>query len=299
MRVAFLPTGRTEWHGLPGAFERLFPGHTFEVIPSEVEVTSHGERYPLDGITSSRLDAKHEAIPPETAILLVERASTTLMDRDPPDLLVILDDLELENRDQPDRVVRVFRAAVERHVTDADARKQRARPRLAERASFHLVAPMIEAWFFGDPNALANAGVVEKPILNPDCSVEQFTTTDIGYLAATESDCPGWQRKSQKSRRPKWFGVARMFHPKGYLQWLTQDSADRNCTRYRETEHGAAALRAIDWDALRGQARMNFLNALCEDIAYKLDAPYQPPGDVVPVATSLARRPANNLLRNL
>lgn len=299
MRVAFLPTGRTEWHGLPAAFARLFPDHAFEVIPSAVEVADHGEGYPLDGITSCRLGAKHEATPPESAILLVERAATVLMDRDPPDLLVILDDLELENRDQPDQVVRVFRAAVERHVTDADARKQRARARLAEHASFHLVAPMIEAWFFGDAAALATAGVTEPHVLVPDRSLEQFATTDLGYHAATESDCSSWQLKQEKKRRPKWLGVERMYHPKGYLQWLTRDPADRNCTRYRETEHGAAALRSIDWNALRGQAGMNFLNALCEDIAYKLDVPYQPPADVVPVATSLSQRPAQNLLRNL
>jgi len=299
MRVSFLPTGLTEWSGLPTAFARLFPGHRFDVFPTAAEMASHGGNYPFVGLTSCRLTAADETSPPDAATLLVRRAAKVLMDRDPPDLLVILDDLELANRDQPERVVRVFRAAIEKHLSSLDRLQQRTGQRLAERASFHLVAPMIEAWFFGDPAALVNAGVVEKPFLKPDCSIEEFTTTDLGYLAATESDCPGWQRKPQKSRRPKWFGVDRVFHPKGYLQWLTGDPADRNCTRYRETEHGAAALRSIDWDALRGQAGMNFLNALCEDIAYALDAPYKSPVDVVPVATSLARRPAQNLLRNL
>lgn len=82
MRVAFLPTGRTEWHGLPRAFERLFPGHEFEVVPSATEVADHGDRYPLDGFTSCRLSAAHLAKPPEAATLLVQRAAGLLMDRD-------------------------------------------------------------------------------------------------------------------------------------------------------------------------------------------------------------------------
>ena len=299
MRVAFLPTGRTEWHGLPRAFGRLFRGHEFEVVPSATEVADHGDRYPLDGFTSCRLSAAHLAKPPEAATLLVQRAAAPLMDRDPPDLLVVLDDLELANRDQPEHVVRVFRAAVEQHVTDPDPRRRRARTPLAERASFHLVAPMIEAWFFGDPAALATAGVSAPHHLMGGLSLEEFATGDIGYLAACEADCPGWQARKQRSKRPKWLADDRMHHPKGYLQWLTRDAAAGTCTRYRESEDGAAALATIDWTALKAQPGMNFLNALCEDIAYELRAPYTPPASVVPVATSLARRPKDNFLRNV
>jgi hypothetical protein len=299
MRVAFLPTGRTEWHGLPGAFSRRFPGHVFEVVPSAIEVASHGARYPLDGFTPPPLTAAHLTRPPEAATLLVERAATVLMDRDPPDLLVILDDLELANRDQPEHVVRVFRAAVEQHVTDPDPRRQRARDRLATRASFHLIAPMVEAWFFADPAALAVAGVTEPYRLVSDRGLEQFTTDDPSYLAATENDCPGWQMRRQRSQRPKWLGDDRMFHPKGYLLWLTRDATAKTCTRYRESQGGAQALEALDWDALHAQPAMNFLNALCEDLAYELDAPYQPPESVVPVVTSLSRRPKDHVLRNV
>lgn len=299
MRVAFLPTGRTEWHGLPRAFGRLFPGHQFEVVPSAIEVADHGDRYPLDGFTSCRLTAAHMTKPPEAATLLVERAAMVLMDPDPPDLLVILDDLELANRDQPEQVVAVFRAAVERHVMDPDPRRRRSRARLAERASFHLIAPMVEAWFFGDPAALATAGVAEPHHLRADRSLEQFETGDIGYLAASDHDCPGWLARRQSSQRPKWLGADRIYHPKGYLQWLTRDPEARNCTRYRESDGGANALAGIDWMALLAQPEMNFLNALCDDIAYELGAEYRPPSNVVPVVTSLARRPHDNLLRNI
>lgn len=299
MRVAFLPTGRTEWHGLPRAFARLFPGHDFEVVPSPIEVASHGDRYPLDGFTSCRLTAAHMAKPPEAATLLVERAAMLLMDRDPPDLLVILDDLELANRDQPEQVVQVFRSAVKQHITGPDPRRQRARARLADHASLHLVAPMIEAWFFADPAALATAGVTTPHHLLTDRSLEQFATGDIGYLAASEDDCPGWQAKRQRSHRPKWLSVDRMYHPKGYVQWLTRDPAARTCTRYIESDGGAEALATIDWTALQAQPAMNFLNALCEDVAYELRVPYQAPASVVPVVTSLAERPQDNLLRNV
>ncbi len=299
MRIAFLPTGRTEWHGLPRAFGRLFPGHQFEVVPSAIEVADHDGRYPLDGFTSCRLTAAHMTKPPEAATLLVERAAMVLMDRDPPDLLVILDDLELANRDQPEQVVAVFRAAVERHVMDPDLRRRRSRARLADRASFHLIAPMVEAWFFGDPAALATAGVAEPHHLLADRSLEQFATGDIGYLAATETDCPRWLAKRQRAQRPKWLGGDRMFHPKGYVQWLTRDPAARTCTRYNESGNGAEALASIDWTALQAQPEMNFLNALCEDVAYELRVPYRPPANVAPVVTSLVRRPPDHLLRNV
>jgi hypothetical protein len=109
MRVALLPTGRTEWHGLSDALRRLFPSHDFYVLPEELVFHSTG---PFDGFTSFSLTAKHEGeYLPENATNLVGRAAQEALGdgsrREPADAVVVLDDLELANRQQPDRVVRV------------------------------------------------------------------------------------------------------------------------------------------------------------------------------------------------
>lgn len=73
MRIAFLPTGRTEWNGLVGAFQALFPGnnHEFEVLPSESKIKSFPDKYPYPGFTSNPLGPNQEANPPEAALDLL------------------------------------------------------------------------------------------------------------------------------------------------------------------------------------------------------------------------------------
>jgi len=50
MRVALLATGVTEFLGLPGALQRLFPGHVFEAIEDL-------PARPFHGFTSNTLPA--------------------------------------------------------------------------------------------------------------------------------------------------------------------------------------------------------------------------------------------------
>ena len=80
---------------------------------------------------------------------------------------------------------------------------------------------MIEAWFFGDPGALAKAGVpATRPPSLAVTDPEAFETSDAAYAAATEAFCPCWvSRGRDKKRRPKWLGSSsRRNHPKAYLQ---------------------------------------------------------------------------------
>jgi len=63
MRVALLPTGRTEWHGLPGALRSLFPAdpsHEFYVVPTGEEIRSNPDGFPYPGFTSTMLGERHE-----------------------------------------------------------------------------------------------------------------------------------------------------------------------------------------------------------------------------------------------
>lgn len=224
MRVALLVTGRTEWHGLAIALRRLFPGHDFTTVPTEREALSSPDQFPYAGFTSTRLTEADEADPPESALEVVGRAAQeALGDRraNRADVVMVLDDLEPANTHQPGRVVQVFRSAVERHLADLQGSRESTRRALRERVSFHLVVPMIEAWFFGDPGALAKAGVpATRPPSLAVTDPEAFETSDAAYAAATEAFCPCWvSRGRDKKRRPKWLGSSsRRNHPKAYLQ---------------------------------------------------------------------------------
>lgn len=305
MRVALIPTGRTEWHGLHVALHRLFPEHEFYALPDEIDFSSTG---PFDGFTSYTLTERHEGKGlPEQASDLIGFAAEEA--RSQADLVVVLDDLELANRHQPERVVRVFRRTVERYLGDLPGSRARMEAVLRERVSFHLIVPMIEAWFFGDPQALRAAGVPVdvKPILSAT-GLEDFHTLDVQYLHASENDCPRWVERGRKKKdRPKWLGDQRERHPKGYLQWLCRDAADKGCTSYDESHGGAEALRRLDWESLLLSTGVRYLGALLEDIADALgeSSPMPPspvtrsPTEASHPTTSRARRPQDHVLRNL
>lgn len=308
MRVALIPTGRTEWHGLPVALQRLFSEHDFYVLPSEADFGSTG---PFDGFTSTRLTENHEGeYLPEAAISLVESAAQEALGdrrRRAADVVVVLDDLELANRHRPARVVRVFRRAVEHHLAGLHAQVRRqTEVALRARVSFHLIVPMIEAWFFGDPQALRAAGVPDgvDPILDGTSLEDFLVTSDVFYVHADEEYCPCWiARGRRKKDRPKWLGDQRECHPKGYLQWLCLDSGATNCTSYDESGKGADALKALDLNVLRTNPGLHYLNALLEDLAEALGAQLPPPWPPIfpddPPATRLPMRPRTNVLRNL
>lgn len=315
MKIAFVPTGRTEWHGLPGAFGTLFPGHEFLVLPTRREITSHPDDFPAPGFTSAALQARHEDLPPEAACDLVARAAQAAVgDRSEKaaDMVVVLEDLELANAAQPDRVTRVFRAAAIAHLRGLGSGRIEARTRgaLLDRVSFHLLVPMVEALFFADPRALRIAGVpVEQPVIFADTrDPEDFWTGDPGYLAATETACPCWSAlpaSRQKKQRPKWLLTSspRDRHPKGYLQWLCRDGAVPSCTSYHETEGGGRALAGLDWGTLvsRPPEQFQYLRALLADLEERLGEPSSlgpVPGAQAPLTSRFTPR-MDPVLRNL
>lgn len=314
MKVAIIPTGRTEWQGLPSALGRLFPGHDFYCLPSQAEIDSNRDQYPYEGITSHRLSEQSEREPPEAAADLVARAIQEAIGdrrRTAADLVIIIDDLELANADQPDRVVAVVRRAAQVHLESlaTTGMKDRARVALRDKISFHLVAPMIEAWFFADQQALRDAGVSPhtRVVFDAATDPERFETDDPQYLAATEQDCTvlaTFTSAKKKKLRPKWLGaLLRAHHPKGYLQWLTRDPNAKACTRYSETKHGGPALAGIQWPTLlkRPDAHFSYLRALVEDLEDGLcttpaGGPFQ--GSPAPL-TSRTSIPEDAVLRNL
>lgn len=158
MRVAVLPTGGMELVGVPPALKALFPAHEFDSIPKRPD-----DQAPFDSFTSSDKPlTPHQ--PNGNVDKIVERMAAELVPGRcgrAPDLLVVLEDLEVPNKHQPAVVVQVFRDATTRHVE----KLRQDKPRLAgevekalrSKASFHLAVPMIEAWLFADPNGPGNA----------------------------------------------------------------------------------------------------------------------------------------------
>jgi hypothetical protein len=139
MRVAILPTGRMELRGVPHALKALFPAHDFHSVskrPSDDDpfdsFTSPGR--PLT-LTEENGNAK-KLVEQMAAELVPGRGGRA------PDLLVVLEDLEPVNAQQPAIVVQVFRDAALRHVEALRQRDPRLAGKVEEalraKASFHL-----------------------------------------------------------------------------------------------------------------------------------------------------------------
>jgi hypothetical protein len=307
MRVAILPTGRMELRGAPVALKALFPTHDFYGI-AEIATDSK----PFSSFTSSGKPLEPNAPNGEVDEIVQQMAAELVPGRRgcAPDLLIVLEDLELANRHQPEVVVQVFRAATVRHV----AKLQSSDPNLAVRvtaalqwkASFHLATPMIEAWLFADPNGPCNAGVPEDrlpPNWESARDPEDFLTRDPAYLTDDCSACTAWHAlppRRAKDHKPGWCKEQREVHPKSFLAWLCRDPAKKNCSRYRETHEGANALELLDWAAaLRCPEHCTYLRALVEDLADGLGETLAlPVGNVSPHTSHRARRQSPTL-RNI
>lgn len=168
---------------------------------------------------------------------------------------------------------------------------------------------MIEGWFFADRTALTRAGMPGGATVHfgGRTDPEAFVTDDARYLAATERDCPvlaGLTPRQRKKARPKWLGTQpRERHPKGYLQWLCREPANRTCTTYAETEGGCAALSEISWASLLGRPDTHFslLRALVDDLEAGLNTAPSPGiqiGTPSPL-TAVATAPRDAVLRNI
>ena len=293
-RVALIPTGRMEWEALADALTRLFPGNEFYAIPTREEVESktfQGE-FPISSFTS--VDVTRVLGRRNNADKLVSRAAEEAMRSRRErrnDLVVILDDLELANLAQVERVVEGVREAAQRHLAlltqDRDVQSRTAAA-LREKVSFHLACPMIESWVFADPQgpsrAQTRAGQPARLASGRD--PEDFLTADPDFVAAGDQDCTCWhslpsktpaQQKKRRRAAPLWVkvGADRERHPKAYMSWLAMDPTEPNCSAYQETHGGADALRALDWTAvLKAQTTwMPYLTALVNDLAEGLGQP--------------------------
>lgn len=255
--VALIVRGGTEM-ALGEALQRLFPKVTF--------------RRPVqrDGFTSMVL--------PETPMLGgrtlpdVEKLARELVTEvEPgrreavPDMAILVDDLELSNQAQPERAIEHVRRAVLRYIEHyawpSRASHARARERVRERCSFHLLDPMVETYFFGEAQALVRAGAKRPSTVDPQAvDLERFeVTSDPDFLERPDhplgEEIPPWARPQRAN------------HPKAYLQFLCDPSGTER-RAYREGRDGGCALRKLAWeDVCRPREHVRFLRSLILDIA--------------------------------
>src|SRR5262249_55945963 len=129
-----------------------------------------------------------------------------------------------------------------------------------------LFTPMLEAYFFGEADALRRAGSKKEPRFDAMRDIEDFETLDDEYLAS----CARQQQVDREMRGPNpvppWAQNAAK-HPKRYLQFLC-DPTGRDPRAYRETTGGCEALRLLDWNSiLTRREHVQFGRAFLVDLA--------------------------------
>ena len=204
-----------------------------------------------DSITSNSLPDPKTSDYRENCQELAKTAITAMEDKsgDRPDMVLIVEDLELCNLDQPQIVIqwvcRSIREVLETEYSSQHHR-ERAAQRIRETVSFHLLSPMVEAYFFADRNSLTLAQVPDPCDLHlVSDDLEAFETNHPGYLQSEP------RRAVDQPGR----------HPKNFIRYLSGGS-------YRESKHGTGALINLNWNNLnRGAFGSQLIRSMFEDVA--------------------------------
>ncbi len=279
-RVGLLVTGKCEAKALDASLERIFPDARFEVLDR------------IESFTSADLRDVPELEVPTTLAKFASSIVAAVED-EPPDLVMAIDDLELVNAPHPALVAQRVRDAVERHLECHEwlsaATRQKVMQRVRQRCSFHLFAPMIEAYFFAEPDALGRAGATQPARLDASrTDLEDFLTDDPEYLR--HPNVPHQQK------RKSWAITERAQHPKHYLRFLCEPS-NPHTERYVETRGGANALGKLAWGHVFAHAdRVRLARSLFEDIADGLGVRHPFPGESHPATANFKTA---RVLRNL
>ncbi len=129
------------------------------------------------------------------------------------------------------------------------------RTHLRTTCSFHLFVPMLEAYFFADPMALAR--------LNATAPSQFDLATDMENFSVADPNLPA--------------GDPRLQHPKRYANFMC-DPSGKLARAYKETKQGIEILRVLDWrKVLSNPEHGRFLRALFDDLAWglKVENPFQ------------------------
>lgn len=283
--VGLIVTGKCEQKGLCDSLARVFPEVRFELIDR------------VESFTSADVRELPESVGSGTTLDKFVASLVAAVEEEPLDLVVAIDDLELVNAPHPELVASRVRDAVHahlaRHSWASEATRDKVTRRVRERCSFHLLAPMVEAYFFAEPAALGRAGAVRPSQVDASAiDLEAFVTGDPDFL--NHPFVPHKQSPKQKSWAIPLPERAR--HPKYYLRFLC-DPTNPHTDRYGETKGGAEALRKLDWALVFSHTeRVRLARSLFEDIADRLGVPHPFPGQGHPATADFKNA---RVLRNL
>lgn len=260
--VTLIVTGDVEKLALGESLGVCFPTVTFRV-EKVASITST----PISDPPTER--SLREGQPAWRLVERLWKAVTTAAKPGEPEsnFAFALDDVELCNlppHGEPRRITALVHAAVERFLLQrfaSDAARQRHREILRERCSFHLLSPMVEAYFFGERDALTRAGVPRgRAVLRVSGDLEEFRASDPSYAAPVAL---AWQEQRERRRRGG-LPLDPDRHPKDYLDFLRDPTA----LTYDETRDGVAALKSLRWGALTTVAtEVCHLRSFLEDLA--------------------------------
>ena len=260
--VTLITTGKAE----EAAFADFLSSH-FEGC----DVTFRSEF--TDGFTSSRL-LKHFDTAPTNAAKLAARLvaavdpGARIKGQEKSDFAIAIEDIELFNRDQPERITEVFADAVNAHIKKtwpSQHRQKKAMERVRKKASFHLLSPMLESYFFTDPQSIESMKLDSAVVKQDSDDAEKFRTENVDYLKSVEHLDP----LSVGGTAREWFGS----HPKHFINYYFDSSEEYDPKRnlYREVMHGAPALRKLRTEMVFAvNEHCSFLRSLINDLSLAL-----------------------------
>lgn len=261
MRIKFIITGDLEKASIVDSVSRFFPKVISE-NGNRVDVLWIRPRK-VHSVTSKRLDG----VTDYSEMKLLAKAmiaEAEIGDQGTPaDLVIAVDDLELGNQNQASTVTQHVKHSIESQIEERSlsmAKEKRLRETIREKCSFHLFAPMVESYFFGDPDALIRAGMNADRtpfLINND--VEDFESNDPAWLPICQKENAILQTKLSWWRHER--------HPKHYLEFLVEE----NGGFYAEMLGGIAAFSELNWPIVPADnTAAKFARSLFEDIAEKL-----------------------------
>ena len=300
MRVSLITTGEMEFRGLANALQRLFPAHVFDVEPD-----MPGK--PFNGFTSCRVQPLTSQDPPGHAVRMLRAALGTVVranaNTPPSNLAIVIDDLEIVNKANEAVLLDHVRESARRIIGSVGPAIDPAvvAKRLREQISFHLAAPMMESWFFGDFSALQTEVPAAHwpPSIAAHRDPEDFLTADPNYEYDVGAGCTA---SIAKGKRPYWIRPDRKEHPKAYMKWLLRNPTLTDCTSYKEGKEGVRLMEQFNWSTvLATPTWFTYLRALVRDLESALGpAAFSIPagGNEAPW-TSISQSRSNAILRNL
>lgn len=299
--IKLIVTGDSEKKSLHTSLKKCFPLHT---VGGDLVVWDTPRK--ANGVTAYRLTAGSPPSSSMTAlvdVMFAELLTSRAPNGVPPDLVVVIDDVELGNLGQEGIVVQAFQDAVKAKLVSLQANHsaanfQRIQSRVQDCCAFHLLCPMVESYFFADPTTLVVGGVSHtlSPSLVHPSDVEQFDATPDAHA--------NWQalyrdENARKQIKDAWWRTE--CHPKRYLAHLLSISGDIG---YQETVSGAKMIEATNWATVaKTQTDSPIISALLEDI-WDFFGIVPTPGQFLGTSSTTTyrvktTRPNQRLLRNI